>query len=165
MLNTLKTIPGKLAEYPLAVTVQEAAVNVWSANVNVLVTTRDEGAKVLGVVVNKARDFEARQIKALKNGVVAANDRLNDTWNSVEKLLEQRVVPVLDKVGLATPARFGVSVVGTGLAKVSAQVVELAREPEVVKRVAAKKPAAKKPVTKKVVAEKAAAPRRRKLAA
>ena len=159
MLNTLKTLPRKLADNPVAVSVQEAAVNVWAANVNVLVTARDESAKVMGVVVAKARAVEERQLKALKETAVAANDRVNDTWSSVEQVLAARVVPLLDKVGLAAPLRFSVGMVDSGLAKVSARVVEMTREAKPAKRVT------KKVVVKKVVARKPVAARRSKLAA
>ena len=62
-------------------------------------------------------------------------------------------MPVLDKVGLAAPAQYGVDLFGKGLHRVSAQVVELTRE----HRLAAKR-TARKPVAKKVVVKRRAAP-------
>ena len=46
MLKTKKLLPKKLAANPVVVTIQEAAVNVYAANMNVLQITRDQGRKV-----------------------------------------------------------------------------------------------------------------------
>ena len=168
MLNTLKTIPQTvsktlgqtLASNPVSIAVQEAAVNVLSANMNVLYVTRDESRKVFDAVAKKAGDLKTRNVATLKSTVEAANDKLNETWGTVEQVLETRVVPVLDKVGLAAPAQYGVDLIGKGLTKVSAQVVEFTR----VEKPKAKRAVAKKPVVKKVVAKKPVV-RRAKLAA
>lgn len=159
MLNTLKTLPKAVVNNPVSVAVQEAALNVFSANMNVLYVTRDEGRKVFCAVKDKAGELAASNVKRLKTTAEAANDKVNEAWGSVEKVLEDRVMPVLDKVGLAAPAQYGVDLVGKGLNTLSAQVVELTRE----RKVAAKR-AVKKPVAKKVVAKKAPV-RRAKLAA
>ncbi len=162
MLNTLKTIPQSLsttlATNPVSIAVQEAAVNVLSANMNVLYVSRDEGRKVFDAVAKKAGDLKARNVATLKSTVEAANDKLNETWGTVEQVIETRLVPVLDKVGLAAPAQYGVDLIGKGLTKVSAQVVEFTRVPK------AKRAVAKKPVAKKVTAKTAVA-RHAKLAA
>jgi hypothetical protein len=159
MLNTLKTLPKAVATNPVSVAMQEAALNVFSANMNVLYVTRDEGRKVFCAVKDKAGDLAARNVKLLKTTAEAANDKVVEAWISVEKVLEERVMPVLDKVGLAAPAQHGVDLVGKGLNSLSAQVVELTRE----RKLAAKR-VAKKPLVKKVVAKKTPA-RRAKLAA
>lgn len=158
MLNTFKTLPKTVANNPVAVAVQEAALNVFSANMNVLYVTRDEGRKVFCAVKDKAGELAAGNVKQLKAVAEAANDKVNDAWVSVEKVLEARVLPVLDKVGLAAPAQYGVDLVGKGLGSLSAQVVELTRERKVAKRLV-KKPAVRKAAVKKPVA------RRPKLAA
>ena len=158
MLNSLKTIPQTLANNPVSVAVQEAAVNVFSANMNVLYVTRDEGRKVFDAVAKKAVDLKTRNVATLKNTVEAANDKLNETWGSVGQVIETRVVPVLDKVGLAAPAQYGVDLIGKGLTKVSAQVVQFTRPAKAAaktKRAAAKKPVAKKVVAKKLTAKAA----------
>lgn len=154
MLNTLKTLPKTVANNPVAVAVQEAALNVFSANMNVLYVTRDEGRKVFCAVKDKAGELAAGNVKQLKAAAEAANDKVSDTWVAVEKVLEARVLPVLDKVGLAAPAQYGVDLVGKGLNTLSAQVVELTREAKVAKR-AAKKPAVRKLAVKKPVARRA----------
>jgi hypothetical protein len=59
--------------------------------------------------------------------VAAANDKSVAAWEAVEQVLEARVMPVLDKVGLAAPAQYGVDLLGKGVHRVSAQVVELTR--------------------------------------
>ena len=162
MLNTLKTIPQSLvttlSTNPVSVAVQEAAVNVLSANMNVLYVTRDEGRKVFDAVAKKAGDLKARNVATLKSTVEAANDKLNETWGSVEQVIEARVVPVLDKVGLAAPAQYGVDLIGKGLTQVSAQVVQFTRPAKAAaktKRTAVKKPVAKKVAAKKLTAKAA----------
>jgi hypothetical protein len=158
MLNTLKTLPQTVINNPVAVAVQEAALNVFSANLNVLHVTRDEGRKVFCAVKDKAGELAAGNVRQLKAAAGAANDRVNGAWGSVEALLEARVLPVLDKVGLAAPAQYGVDLVGKGLTTLTAQVVELTRERKLTK------PAAKTSAVRKVAARKPAA-RRTKLAA
>jgi hypothetical protein len=158
MLNTLKTLPKTVKNNPVSVAVQEAAVNVFSANMNVLYVTRDEGKKVFFAVKDRAGVLVATNVQLLKGAVDAANDKVHVAWDAVEHVIEDRVIPVLGKVGLAAPAQFGVELVGKGLDKVSAQVVEFTGAPKT------KRVAAKKPVAKKAVARKPAAPRR-KLAA
>ena len=154
MLNTLKTLPKTVKNNPVSVAVQEAAVNVFSANMNVLYVTRDEGKKVFFAVKDRAGVLVATNVQLLKGAVDAANDKVHVAWDAVEHVIEDRVIPVLGKVGLAAPAQFGVDLVGKGLDKVSAQVVEFTGAPK------AKRVVAKKPVAKKVVARKPAAPRR-----
>jgi hypothetical protein len=149
MLNTLKTLPKSVMNHPVSVTLQEAAFNVLSANINVLNVTRDEGRKVYGVVKEKADVLAAENLALLKTTVEAANDKVNQTWSTVEGVLEARVLPMLDKLGLAAPAQFGVELVGKGLGKVSAQVVELTRVPAPLR--AARKPAARKAAAKKPI--------------
>jgi hypothetical protein len=157
MLNTLKTLPKTVLNNPVSVAMQEAAFNVLSANMNVLYVTRDEGRKVFGAVKEKAGALATENLALLKTTVDAANDKVNQAWGSVEGILEARVLPVLDKVGLAAPAQFGVGLVNKGLGKVSAQVVELTRAPKPVR-------ATRKPVATKAVAKKTS-PRRAKMAA
>jgi hypothetical protein len=153
MLNTLKTLPKAVKNNPVSVAVQEAAVNVFSANMNVLYVTRDEGKKVFFAVKGRAGVLVAANVELLKGTVDAANDKVHAAWDSVEQVLEARVIPVLGKVGLAGTAQFGVDLVGKGLDKVSAQVVVFTGAPK------AKRVVAKKPVAKKAVARKPAAPR------
>lgn len=153
MLKSLKTIPKTLGRNRVSIVVQEAAVNVLAANMNVLYVTREEGRKVIGVVARKAGDLKERQVATLKRGVEVVNDKLNETWGAVEQVFEARVVPILDRVGLGVPAQYGVDLIGKGLTRVSAQVVELTRAPKA-KRVAAKKPGVRKPVAGKVVAKR-----------
>jgi hypothetical protein len=69
-------------------------------------------------------------------------------------------MPVLDKVGLAAPAQFGVDLLGKGVHRVSAQVVELTRE----RRMAAKRTVRKAVAKKVVVAKRRARPAARKAA-
>jgi len=160
MLNTLKSIPKSLTHHQVTLAMQEAAGNVWSANINALHVTRDETMKVLGAVAQTADHLRARNVKALKTGIVAANTKVNKTWHSVEKVIDTRLVPTLDKVGLARPAQFGADMVGKSLAKVSAQVVALTKsgKPAARKttatRTAARKVAARKPVAKAAVARR-----------
>jgi hypothetical protein len=148
MLKTLKQFPKNLASNPVSVVVQEAAANVLSANMNVLYVTRDQGKKVFIALKETAGDLATQNVKRLKITVDAANDKACEAWDTVEKVLEERVIPVLGKVGLAAPAQFGVGLFGKGLQKVSAQVVELTRE----RKLAARRSAVKKPVAKKIVA-------------
>lgn len=151
MLKTKKLLPKKLAANPVVVTIQEAAVNVYAANMNVLQITRDQGRKVWVTLGTTAGEVAARNIRLLKHTVAAANDRSVAAWDAVERTLDERVMPVLDKVGLAAPAQFGVDLLGKGVHRVSAQVVELTR----VRKVAARRPV-RKPVAKKVVAKRSA---------
>ncbi len=153
MLKTKKLLPKKLAANPVVVAMQEAAANVHSANMNVLYVVRDQGRKVWVVLGATAGNLAAQNIRLLKNTVAAANDKSVAAWDAVEQALDQRVMPVLDKVGLAAPAQYGVDLFGKGLHRVSAQVVELTRE----RRQAAKR-AVRKPVAKKVVAARRARP-------
>jgi hypothetical protein len=153
MLNTLKTLPKAVKNNPVSVAVQEAAVNVFSANMNVLYVTRDEGKKVFFAVKDRANVLVTSNVQLLKGTVDAANDKVHAAWDTVEHVIEARVIPVLGKVGLAGPAQFGVDLVGKGLDKVSAQVVVFTGAPK------AKRVVAKKPVAKKAVARKPAAPR------
>jgi hypothetical protein len=69
-------------------------------------------------------------------------------------------MPVLDKVGLAAPAQFGVDLLGKGVHRVSAQVVELTRE----RRMAAKRTVRKAVAKKVVVAKRRARPAARQAA-
>jgi hypothetical protein len=153
MLKTKKLLPKKLAANPVVVAMQEAASNVHAANMNVFHVARDQGRKVWVTLGATAGSLAAQNIRLLKNTVAAANDKSVAAWDSVERTLGERVMPVLDKVGLAAPAQYGVDLFGKGLHRVSAQVVELTRE----RRQAAKR-AVRKPVAKKVVARRRTRP-------
>ena len=153
MLKTKKLLPKKLAANPVVVAMQEAAANVHSANMNVLYVVRDQGRKVWVVLGATAGNLAAQNVRLLKSTVAAANDKSVAAWDAVEQALDQRVMPVLDKVGLAAPAQYGVDLFGKGLHRVSAQVVELTRE----RRMAAKR-TVRKPAAKKVVARRRARP-------
>jgi hypothetical protein len=149
MLKTKKMISKKLAANQVVVTVQEAISNVLSANLNVFYVTRDQGRKVWVALGTSAGNLAAHNLRVLKNTVAAANDKSVAAWDAVEQALDERVMPVLEKVGLASPAQFGVDLFGKGLHRVSAQVVELTLE----RRMAAKRTVSK-PVAKKVVVAK-----------
>ena len=151
MLKTNKLLPKNLAANQVVVAMREAAVNVLSANLNVLTVTRDQGKKVWVALGATAAELAAQNLRLLKNTVAAANDKSVATWEAVEQALDARVMPVLDRVGLAAPAQIGVDLFGKGLHQVSAQVVELTR----VRKVAARRPV-RKPVAKKVVAKRSA---------
>ncbi|MDP1733220.1 MAG: hypothetical protein Q8L44_02515 [Sulfuritalea sp.] len=153
MLKTQKLLPKNLAANQVVVAMQEAAVNVLSANMNVLYVVRDQGKKVWVALGATTGNMAAQNLKLLKKTVAAANDKSVAAWDVVEQALDARVMPVLDRVGLAAPAQFGVDLFGKGLHRVSAQVVELTRE----RRMAAKR-AARKPVARKVVATRHARP-------
>ncbi|MBI5109924.1 MAG: hypothetical protein HZA62_14400 [Rhodocyclales bacterium] len=153
MLKTKKLLPKKLAANQVVVAMQEAAVNVLSANMNVLYVARDQGKKVWVALGATAGDLAAQNLRRLKDSVAAANDKSVAAWDAVEQALDARVMPVLDKVGLAAPAQYGVDLLGKGLHRVSAQVVELTRE----RRLAAKR-VVRKPAAKKVVARRRARP-------
>jgi hypothetical protein len=85
----------------------------------------------------------------LKNTVAAANDKSVAAWDAVEQALDERVMPVLDKVGLAAPAQYGVDLFGKGVHRVAAQVIELTRERRMAVKRTVRKPAAKKVVVAK----------------
>lgn len=153
MLKTKKLLPKKLAANPVVVAMQEAAANVHSANMNVLYVVRDQGRKVWITLGETAGSLATQNIRLLKNTVAAANDKSVAAWDVVERTLDERVMPVLDRVGLAAPAQYGVDLFGKGLHRVSAQVVEMTREP----RLAAKR-SVRKPVAKKVVVKRRARP-------
>ena len=153
MLKTKKLLPTDMASNQVVLAMREAAANVLSANMNVLYVARDQGRKVWVALGVTAGTLAEQNLKLLRTTVAAANDRSVAAWESVEHVIEERVLPVLDKVGLAAPAQFGVDLVGKGVHRVSAQVVELTR----VRKVAAKRPA-RKPVAKKVVARRRARP-------
>jgi hypothetical protein len=91
----------------------------------------------------------AQNLRLLKTTVAAANDKSVAAWDAVEQALDARVMPVLDKVGLAAPAQYGVDLFGKGLHRVSAQVVELTRERKLAAKRVVRKPAAKKVVAKR----------------
>lgn len=160
MLKTKKLLPRKLAANQVVVTMQEAVTNVISANLNVLYVTRDQGRKVWVALGTTAGTLAAQNLRLLKTTVAAANDKSVAAWDAVEQALDERVMPVLDKVGLAAPAQIGVDLFGKGLHQVSAQVVELTRE----RRLAVKR-TVRKPVAKKVVVAKRRARPAVKLAA
>ncbi len=154
MLKTNKLLPKNLAANQVVVAMREAAVNVLSANLNVLTVARDQGKKVWVALGATAAELAAQNLRMLKNTVAAANDKSVAAWDAVEQALDARVMPVLDRVGLAAPAQIGVDLFGKGLHQVSAQVVELTRE----RRLAAKR-TVRKPVAKKVaVARRRARP-------
>lgn len=153
MLKTKKLLPKDLAANQVVVAMREAAVNVLSANLNVLYVTRDQGRKVWGALGATAGNLAGQNLKLLKSTVAAANDKSVAAWEAVEQVLEERVMPVLDRVGLAAPAQYGVDLLGKGVHRVSAQVLELTR----VRRVAAKR-TVRKPVAKKVVTRRQARP-------
>lgn len=153
MLKTKKLLPKNLAANQVVVAMQEAAVNVLSANMNVLYVVRDQGRKVWVALGATAGNLAAENLRLLKSTVAAANDKSVAAWEAVEQALDQRLMPVLDKVGLAAPAQAGVDLFGKGVHRVSAQVVELTRE----RRMAAKR-TVRKPVARKVVAKRRARP-------
>lgn len=153
MLKTKKLLPKNLAANQVVVTMQEAAVNVLSANMNVLYVARDQGRKVWVALGATAGNLAAQNLRLLKNTVAAANDKSVAAWEAVEQALDARVMPVLGKLGLAARAQVGVDLFGKGLHRVSAQVVELTRE----RRQAAKR-VVRKPAAKKVVAKRRARP-------
>jgi hypothetical protein len=149
MLKTKKLLPKKLAANQVVVAMQEAAVNVLSANMNVLYVARDQGKKVWVALGATAGGMAAQNLRLLKTTVAAANDKSVAAWDAVEQALDARVMPVLDKVGLAAPAQYGVDLFGKGLHRVSAQVVELTRERKLAAKRVVRKPAAKTPVAKR----------------
>lgn len=149
MLKTKKPVLKTLAANPVVVAMQEAAVNVFSANMNVLYVARDQGRKVWVALGATADGLAARNLRLLKDTVAAANDKSVAAWDAVEQALDARVMPVLDKVGLAAPAQYGVDMLGKGVHRVSAQVVELTRVRAAVAKRSARKPAAKKVVAKR----------------
>jgi hypothetical protein len=153
MLKTKKLLPKKLAANQVVVALREAAANVHAANMNVVYVARDQGKKVWVTLGATAGNLAAQNVRLLKNTVAAANDKSVAAWDAVERTLDERVMPVLDKVGLAGPAQYGVDLFGKGLHRVSAQVVELTRE----RRLAAKR-AVRKPVAKKVVVKRRTRP-------
>ena len=104
MLKTKKLLPRKLAANQVVVTMQEAVTNVISANLNVLYVTRDQGRKVWVALGTTAGTLAAQNLRLLKTTVAAANDKSVAAWDAVEQALDERVMPVLDKVGLAAPA-------------------------------------------------------------
>ena len=75
MLKTKKLLPKKLAANPVMVAMQEAAVNVHSANMNVLYVARDQGKKVWVALSATAGSLAAQNLRLLKNTVAAANDK------------------------------------------------------------------------------------------
>jgi hypothetical protein len=149
MLKNKKLISKKLAANQVVVTVQDAFSNVLSANLNVFYVTRDQSRKVLVALGTTAGNLAAQNLRVLKNTVAAANDKSVAAWDAVEQALDERVMPVLDKVGLAAPAQYGVDLFGKGVHRVAAQVIELTRE----RRMAAK-PTTRKQAAKKVVVAK-----------
>lgn len=149
MLKTKKLLPKKLAANQVVVALQEAAVNVYAANMNVVYVVRDQGKKVWVTLGATAGNLAAQNLRLLKVTVSAANDKSVAAWDAVERTLDERVMPVLDKVGLAAPAQYGVDLFGKGLHRVSAQVVELTRERRLAAKRAVRKPAAKKVVAKR----------------
>jgi hypothetical protein len=153
MRNTKKLLPTNLAANQVVVAVQEAATNVFAANMNVLHVARDQGRKVWVALGATAGELAEQNLKLLRTTVAAANDKSVAAWEAVEQALEQRVLPVLDKVGLAAPAQYGVDLLGRGVHRVSAQVVELTR----VRSLGARRPV-RKPAAKKVVARRRARP-------
>lgn len=153
MLKTKKMLPTDLAANQVVVAMREAAANVLSANLNVLYVARDQGKKVWVALGETAGNLAGQNLNLLKTTVAAANDKSVAAWEAVEQVLEDRVLPVLDKVGLAAPAQYGVDLLGKGVQRVSAQVVEFTR----VRRVAAKRPV-RKPAARKVVAKRQARP-------
>ena len=155
MLQNFRTIPRKLANRRLAIVMREAAVNVWAANMNVLHVARAEGLRVFNAITQRTEAIRNSNVKALKITAEAANEKLSEGWTAVEKVLDARVIPVLGKVGLATPVQFGVDLVDKGMARVSAKVIELTRERKApVRKTAARKMPAKKAVTKRVATSK-----------
>lgn len=153
MLKTKKLLPKNVAANQVVVTMREAAANVLSANLNVIYVARDQGKRVWAAIGATAGELVAENLRLLKVTVAAANDKSVQTWEVVEQTLDAKVLPVLDKVGLAAPAQYGVDLFGKGLQRVSAQVVELTRE----HRLAAKR-VVRKPAAKKVVAKRRARP-------
>ena len=153
MLKTKKLSPNNRTANPVVGAMKEAAANVHAANMNVFHVARDQGRKVWVTLGTTAGTLARQNVRLLKSTVAAANDKSVAAWDAVERTLDQRVMPVLDKVGLATPAQYGVDLFGKGLHRVSAQVVELTRE----RRLAAKR-AVRKPVAKKVVAKRSTRP-------
>ena len=157
MLKTKKLLPKNAAANQVVVTMREAASNVLSANLNVIHVARDQGKRVWAAIGATAGELVAENLRLLKVTVAAANDKSVQTWEAVEQALDARVMPVLDKVGLAAPAQNGVDLLGKGVHRVSAQVVELTRARRVVVKRAVRKPVAKKVATK-VVAKRQARP-------
>ncbi len=160
MLNALPRLPRQVVNHPVSVAVQEAALNVFAANLNVLQVTRNEAVKVYGAVRRRADDLAVRRVADLKLGLEAANDRVNAAWEGVARLADRRVMPVLDRVGLATPAQAGLDLVGKGLHLVSARVAAVTATP---RPAPARKPAVRKTVkvSAKPAAKAAAKPARR----
>lgn len=163
MLNTLKSSSKKLASHQVTIVMREAVANVWSANMNLFHVARNEGRKVFNAAMRKTETLKKHNITALKTGAEAANDKIAEGWTAVEKVLDTRVIPVLGKVSLATPARMGVDLVSKGLAKVSGKVVELTRGRKAPGRLAAAKTVKRMPA-KKVVAKHSGAAKVRKAA-
>ena len=153
MRKTKKLLPTNLAANQVVVAMQEAATNVFAAKMNVLHVARDQGRKVWVALGATAGELAGQNLKLLRTTVAASNDKSVAAWEAVEQALEQRVLTVLDKVGLAAPAQYGVDLLGKGVHRVSAQVVELTR----VRSLCARRPV-RKPAAKKVVARRRARP-------
>jgi hypothetical protein len=107
MLKTKKLLPKNAAANQVVVTMREAASNVLSANLNVIHVARDQGKRVWAAIGATAGELVAENLRLLKVTVAAANDKSVQTWEVVEQVLDARVMPVLDKVGLAAPAQYG----------------------------------------------------------
>ncbi len=153
MLKTKKLSPNNRTANPVVVAMKEAAANVHAANMNVFHVARNQGRKVWVTLGTTAGTLAKQNIRLLKNTVAAANDKSVAAWDAVERTLDERVMPALDKVGLAAPAQYGVDLFGKGLHRVSAQVVALTRQSK-----PAAKRAVRKPVAKKVVAKRRTRP-------
>ena len=144
MLNNPKTMAQGMASNQLAAAFRQAAGNVWSANANILRVSRVEGSKVFVALVLTADAIAARNVKAWLNRVEGANDKVSESWQAATSIFDTRVAPLLDRFGMAAPAKFGIEMLGKGLANVSEQVAALTRSGNPARRIAVARKAQQK---------------------
>ena len=142
MIENVNTMLNEIKMSELGKATRKSAHVIWRANLNALITTRDEVGKVVNLAVKEGTKLTRRSRAKTEAAVGNISDVANERVTLVERRLQQGVNKVIHDIGLPTADE---------VEKLSRKVDRLSREIET-------KAAAKRRVPrKKAVARRRAA--------
>jgi len=87
------------------------ARQVWLAGLGAVSKAEKEGNKLFEVLVERGEQVQAQarkraedKVEEVKGRVEAMRDKATDNWNKLEQVFRNRVVRVLQRLGVPTPA-------------------------------------------------------------
>lgn len=142
---------SKLSQSKLSSATQvtvDSARQMWMAGLGAFVKTGQEGGRLFSSLVEEGERFQEKvtdkashTVNDTVDGVV---DKASGQWDKLEAILEDRVIKVLDKLGVPTKDD-----INELMAKIDALQAAVEKQSEPVKKVVAEKKTTAKPVAKK----------------